>query len=66
VRFDDGTRRFAQDIYRIGPVIEDPTRFTIAQDAFLLMPLADRRPLEAEEKFMKDFLCLQNTGDWCQ
>jgi hypothetical protein len=54
------SRRFA-----IGPVILDPRKGVIAFDAFLLMAGWDGNPIPAEAEFVRQFRCLQKSGDWC-
>ena len=49
----------------LAPVIEDPTNFVIAKDAFVYMSTRTGKPLEAEMKFVSQFDCLRTTGKWC-
>ena len=51
--------------YAIAPVIFDPTKGTITRDAFLIMAMKGGAPLPSEELFVRQFECLQSSGDWC-
>jgi hypothetical protein len=51
--------------FAITPAIADPTGGAIAQDAFLLMPTVDGKPLPAEQFFATQFGCLKKAGYWC-
>jgi hypothetical protein len=46
--------------YAISPVIREPLKGVIAPDAFLFTGLAPD-----ETAFLREFSCLQKTGDWC-
>jgi hypothetical protein len=52
--------------YAIAPVITDPTKGSIAKDAFIWMATKDDKPLSAEAMFVWQFGCLQKTGEWCK
>lgn len=52
--------------YAVSPVIEDPTNGAIADDAFLMTVLNDGKPLPDEAIFLREFQCLQKTGQWCE
>lgn len=51
--------------YVIGPVIYEPIKFRIAMDAFLFSVMQNGQPLPAENEFVRQFGCLQKTGEWC-
>ena len=51
--------------YAINPIIFNPTKGAIAQDAFIWMATKDDKPLPSEDAFVWQFHCLQKTGNWC-
>jgi hypothetical protein len=51
--------------FAVAPTIDDPTNFVIAKDAFLWMSTRTGKPLEAEMKYVTQFVCLRVTGKWC-
>lgn len=57
--------KYYQCRYAIAPTIDDPTDYVIAYDAFLWFATKDGTPLPSEEMFLKQFACLQKTGNWC-
>ena len=61
-QFRDGK---TDGIYAIAPIIFDPTKGTIMKDAFLVSAMKGGAPLPSEELFVKQFKCLQSSGDWC-
>jgi hypothetical protein len=52
--------------YAIDPEIMDPTNWVIAPDAYLWMSSVDGKSLPSEEMFVRQFNCLQKTGNWCK
>ena len=51
--------------YAINPIIFNPTKGAIAQDAFLWSAIKGDKPLPDEDIFVWQFHCLQKTGNWC-
>lgn len=52
--------------FAISPLIKDPTKSVIAEDAFLWMATKDGVPMEGEQMFVSQFNCLKKSGEWCQ
>lgn len=52
--------------FAISPLITDPTRGAIADDAFLWMARKDKEYMPGEEMFVYQFGCLQKTLNWCK
>jgi|CXWL01.1.fsa_nt_gi hypothetical protein len=69
ITFDDGKTRSLErpsyNIYRISPIISDPTNGVVANDAFLIMPMKDGLVPPAEMDFVIQFGCLRDRGVWC-
>lgn len=52
--------------FAVSPVIADPQNGAIANDAFLWYVRQESgKPLDAENKFLYQFDCLQKYGTWC-
>jgi len=62
VLWDD--RNFA-GTYSLSPIIYEPRKFVIAQDAFLMTVTQKGEPLSDEMRFVNEFNCLRKGGDWC-